>query len=226
MDPRDVATGRAQHLERGDPRPTRFEPRAHAVGDADSGNRQRGQRDQRQKLPHPADEPVEPRTGAAAVAQLPPGIGEIALELCCRGERIGSGGHPHAGFAAVHAARLDQSAGGERRVARDHHRAEGEAFTKAVGLVGDDAADGQLDRADLELVAARDVQPVGDPAGDPCGGAGGRADLAPVRERQCAIERPGSVDRLEFDRDGGVGITVGNRHRLKPRPGGDGAERF
>ena len=139
-DARDVAAGRAQHLERGDAGAAALEPRVDPVADADPGDRQRGQRDEHEELAHPPDEPLEARRGAVAVANFQSGIGEAFFQAGDRGGGIGPGGQTDAGLAADHGARLDQLAGGERLAADDHHRAEGEAFAQPVGLVADDPA--------------------------------------------------------------------------------------
>src|SRR5690606_3212727 len=70
IDTNDVGTGCAENLERGDAAAPRFEVRSDAAADADPGNRQSGEADERQELTHSADEPLCAGRGSLARANV------------------------------------------------------------------------------------------------------------------------------------------------------------
>jgi hypothetical protein len=89
VDAGDVAAGRAEDLERGHARPARLEVRGDAAADADPGDDQRGEADEREELAHPRDEALGAGRGAVAGADVEPGVGEALLEAASTAFGIG-----------------------------------------------------------------------------------------------------------------------------------------
>ena len=211
VDACDIAAARAKDLERGDALAASIEIGGDAAADADSGNDQRGEPDQRQEFAHPADEAVGTRRGAVGGAEIKPGFGEAGLQRLAHLHRIAHRVEGDAGLGLIHRARRDQTGTDRQLFGGDHRRAELKAFAELVGFAGDDAADREPLRPDGDRVACRDAEPVGRTLAEPDLSGWRRAHRAPVLERQFAIERISVVDRLEPDRDR---LLPCARHRL------------
>src|SRR3546814_554731 len=80
VDALDIRRGGPKHLQRRDPVALQGEIGGNAVADADPGDDQRGQPDQREELAHSLEEPVGARRGAVAVLELPARRGVAPLQ--------------------------------------------------------------------------------------------------------------------------------------------------
>jgi hypothetical protein len=215
---RNVRPGRAQDLERGDRAAPRLQVRGHAIADADPGDKQRGERHQRQELPHARHEAIQAGRCLVARAQFQPGIGKLVRQGV--GHALGrrEGGQAQAVFPPHHGAGLDQAGGIQPGAADDHGGAKRKAFAQPVGLVADHAADAEGGLADAQALAGRHAQPLGHARRDPGGARVGGAGSAAIGQRERAIERPCLIDGLEFDRHGGaIGAGHGG-HGAHPCP--------
>src|SRR3546814_6605726 len=67
----------AQYLQRREAGPLARQIAGDPVADADAGDDQRGEPDQRQKLPHPFDEAPRSGRAVAAVAHVPSRVGKL-----------------------------------------------------------------------------------------------------------------------------------------------------
>ena len=196
----------AEAAQRGDGAGSRVQPGAHAVGDADAADQQRGQADQRHEQAGLVDEPGHPRRGVVRVADAPALIGECRAQF--GGQVPTSAPGRQRGAERVAA---PWSRGATRPVAGS---ASGGISTRgpnmqrrgdAVGFGGQRAADGEAGVAQADGVAGCEAQAVEHnlarragpelavraqpvrPTGAVGGSILGRAD-----------QRPGGIDRLQF----------------------------
>ena len=161
IDACDIAAARAENLERCDTLPPRIEIGRHPAADADPGDHQRGEADQREKLAHPVDETVGTGSGAVGCVDVEASLGEAVLELFLDRFEVAFLIEPDAGLRLVHRTRGDQSRAHGQVFGDDYRRAELEAFAEPVGLDRDDAAHVQCLGADLDGVARVHSEPVG-----------------------------------------------------------------
>ena len=151
---------RAEDLERRDTLPPRIEIGRHPAADADPGDHQRGEADQREEFAHPVDETVGAGRGAVGGVDVEAGLGEAVLELFLDGFEVAFLIEPDAGLRLVHRTGRDQPRAHRQVFGHDDRRAELETFAEPVGLGLDDAAHAQRLGADRDGVA-RGRRPAG-----------------------------------------------------------------
>ena len=180
IDAGDVAARCAEDLQRGNALPPGVEIGGHAAADADPGNDQRGEPDQREEFAHPVDETVSARRGAVGGVDVETGFGEAVFELFLDGFEIAALVEPDAGLRLVHRTGRNQPRTHRQVFGHDDRRAELETFAKAIGFGLDNTAHAQRLGADRDRRAGGDAQPVGGALRQPCLTRGRRADRAAV----------------------------------------------
>ena len=218
---------RAQGFERRDGRGLARDEIGHGAADADPADEQCGNPDQAEEQRDPVDKALQHRARLAGGAHLPAGIGEFVAGLAHPGGRVAAGrelqpvviGHQRTG--------LEQPGPGKRGGRDDDARPEGKPAQRRIGRALDRGA--QLDSrgADLEAVADRETEPLGDRglgdrAVDPVARGERRRQVLRWVEGDVAVERIGGVDRLQLDQR--VPGPVGRRrHRPQQRDLGNRA---
>ncbi len=187
------------------------EIRGHATANSDPGDHQRGEADQGEEFAHPAHEAIGARRGAVGGAEVEACFGEAGFERLLHRLGILPAGEGDTGLGLIHRARRDQSGADRQILGSDHRGAELETLAELVGLVGDDAADGERLRPDGDGVPGGDAEPVGCNLTEPDFIRRRSAHRTSVLQREFAIERIGGIDRLQPDRDRLIACP---RHRL------------
>src|SRR3546814_4932822 len=114
------------------------------VADADPGNGQRGQPDQRQELAHAFEKAACPRRGAVTILDFEPRRRKGAFQRLARCADLRARCDPNAVFAFIKTAGLDQRGTTDTFDRRDRHWPQREALSHPVGLVSDDVTDAKV----------------------------------------------------------------------------------
>src|SRR3546814_1630030 len=114
------------------------------VADADPGNGQRGQPDQRQELAHAFEKAAGSRPGAVTILDFEPRRRKGAFQGLARCADLRARCDPNAVFAFIKTAGLDQRGTTDTFDRRYRHSPPREALPHPVGLVSDDVTDAQL----------------------------------------------------------------------------------
>ncbi len=128
IDARDGAAVGAEHLQSREARAFAREIARDPVTDADPGNDERREADERQELSHALDEAPRAGRAVAAVGDVPPRVGEFGGERFADGFGVRAVGQADAIFALVKASRLDQLRRGQVGKPDDRDRTERETF--------------------------------------------------------------------------------------------------
>ncbi len=207
----------AEDFQRRQPRTFARQIARNAIADADPGNDQRGEADQRQELPHALDKTPRSGRAVAAIGDVPACTREFGGERLADRFGIGAGGQADAIFAFEQAAGLDQLGRGQVGDTDDRDGAEREAFAQPVGLLGDDAVDQERFFAELHSFADLQVEPRGEILADPDAARGRRSAARAIFQPHRTIERIGSIDRLQFGQERVTRGRIG--HRAHPHGG-------
>ena len=197
IDALDIGRSRPQHLEGRQRTALDRQIGRDAIADADPGNHQRGEADQRQELAHILDEAVGARRCPLTVLIFPALLDIALLQPLAQRLRIRPGGQAQPIFGAVEAARLDQPGAVQPVHRHDRHRPQGKALAHPVRLVGDDGGHGEIGRAIAQRVTDADRHPLGQGRADQ-DAVGGQRRIAALLQRQRAIERIGIVHTLQL----------------------------
>ena len=153
IDAHDVAARCPEDFQCGNGAALGAEIGGDAVGDADAGDDQRGEADQREELAHTLDEAVGRWRGAISALHL------YAAVLVGAGQgfgavgQIGGTGDADAIFAGVEAAGLEQAGAADAIDAGQRDGAEGEALANPVRLGADDPGDAEAGGAEAQGIA-------------------------------------------------------------------------
>jgi len=138
---RDVAAGRAEHLERRDALPPRVEVRRHAPADPDARDHQGGEPHEGEELAHAPDEAVCAWRAVVPGADFEPGGGKLGLERRLGSLGIARAGEGDVGSRAIHRAGRGEAGSCGHIGTHDHRRPELESFAQSVGFRIENSAD-------------------------------------------------------------------------------------
>ena len=229
IDREHVAPPGAEALEDGDGRELLAHEGAHADGHADAAHHEGHEPGQAEVHGELVPEPAESRLGLRVGEDADGRVGQLPGERIAERPRVPSLGQPDE-RAIPDAAARPHERGAVQIFSRDEHpRPEGEDAERAIGLLGDHAADGEVEVADADPITDGQPEPrqerrvderlaVSDEGGEGTVGIGDEA----------AVERVALLHGFQLDElDGGprAGARLRHGHQLADPRDGDALSR-